>query len=129
MLTHVSSVRVLPLRTAPMTAETPSTWCYEDVAILLLHRHEHEGLEPEHPGRWVDDCAISDDCAGAFEVADAAALLVLTLPGATHVVYLGIAILRSPGRIGHTADVEARLRRAGVFVRGCGVSALSPRGC
>lgn len=65
---------------------------------------------------------------GPLVAAWPAALLILTLSGATYLVYLGITILRSPGRIGHTADVEARPSRARVFVRGCGVSALNPKG-
>ncbi|MBF4461278.1 MULTISPECIES: LysE family translocator [unclassified Rathayibacter] len=65
---------------------------------------------------------------GPLVAAWPAALFVLTLLGAAYLIYLGVTILRSPGRISQTSDVNARRGSGAILVRGIGVSALNPKG-
>lgn len=67
--------------------------------------------------------------AGVAPVVAAAprALIVLTVVGATYLIYLGVGILRSPPAGVPEAREVAPLSRPGLVLRGVGVSALNPK--
>lgn len=65
---------------------------------------------------------------GPLVAAAPSALLVITLLGASYLIYLGTGILRSAGHAGQSAEVASPASGAGrLFGRGVGVSALNPK--
>jgi threonine/homoserine/homoserine lactone efflux protein len=65
---------------------------------------------------------------GPLVAAAPAALVVITILGASYLIYLGIGVLRSAGHAQHTADDGAFSSDAGRLLRrGIGVSALNPK--